>query len=163
MAHRMRSKIFELDALKLEMEAARRSGRRVVFTNGCFDLLHVGHVTYLEAARACGDLLVVGVNSDRSVREIKGEKRPVVEEAQRARVLAALAAVDYVIVFDEPDPYNLISALLPHVLVKGADWAETDIIGADVVRENGGTVERIRLEPEISTSIIIDRIVKTHA
>ena len=156
----MQSKILNLIELKRAVEAERERGRRVVFTNGCFDILHVGHVTYLEAARGCGDLLVVGLNSDRSVRTIKGEKRPVVTESQRARVLAALSCVDYVTIFDEPDPYNLISALRPHVLVKGADWAEADIIGADVVRENGGRVERIRLEPEISTSIIIEKILK---
>ncbi len=159
----MQSKILSLDELKQVTGDARRQGREVVFTNGCFDILHVGHVSYLEEARACGDLLVVGVNSDRSVRTIKGEKRPVVTEAHRARVLAALLSVDYVTVFDEPDPYNLITALTPHVLVKGADWAEADIIGADVVVENGGRVERIRLAPEISTSIIIEKILKNYA
>lgn len=159
----MQSKILSLDDLRRVADDARRRGRKIVFTNGCFDILHVGHVTYLEEARACGDLLMVGVNSDRSVRTIKGEKRPVVTEAHRARVLAALSSVDYVTVFDEPDPYNLITALTPHVLVKGADWAEADIIGADVVVENGGRVARIRLAPEISTSIIIEKILKNHA
>jgi rfaE bifunctional protein nucleotidyltransferase chain/domain len=124
---------------------ARRAGKRVVFTNGCFDLLHVGHVRYLADARAAGDLLVVGVNADASVRRLaKGLERPLVPEASRAEVLAALAAVDLVTVFEEDTPAEIIAALLPDVLVKGADWAPDRVVGRDVVEANGGRVERLR-------------------
>jgi len=132
----------------------------IVFTNGCFDILHAGHVTYLQAAADQGDVLVVGLNSDVSVGRIKGPLRPVISQDHRSRVLAALGCVDHVVIFDEPDPGALIRELRPHVLVKGADWAEADIIGADTVKQDGGRVERIALEPEISTTIIIERIVE---
>ncbi len=133
-------------------------GRRIVFTNGCFDLLHAGHVRYLAAARAEGDLLVVGLNSNASVRRIKEAGRPVVSENQRAEVLAALACVDYVTIFAEADPGVLIEAVAPDVLVKGADWPEERIVGADTVRSAGGRVVRVALVPEISTTEIIRRI-----
>ncbi|MEH0019257.1 MAG: D-glycero-beta-D-manno-heptose 1-phosphate adenylyltransferase [Desulfobacter sp.] len=136
----------------------RDRGERIVFTNGCFDILHAGHVTYLARAKACGDILVVGLNSDVSVRSIKGEKRPVVPEAQRACVISALAAVDHVVLFDAPDPESLIKAVVPHVLVKGADWPEDRIIGADFVKSRGGRVERIAFEQDVSTTRIIERI-----
>ncbi len=135
-------------------------GRAIVFTNGCFDILHVGHVTYLEAAANQGDVLVVGLNSDASVGRIKGPTRPVISQDHRSRVVSALACVDHVVIFEEPDPGELIRELRPHVLVKGADWAEENIIGADTVKQDGGRVVRIALEPEISTTIIIDRIVR---
>ena len=138
--------------------AARRAGQRVAFTNGCFDILHAGHVRYLAAARATCDMLVVGLNSDVSVRAIKGTRRPLNPEALRAEVLAGLSCVDCVVLFDEPDPLALIEALQPDVLVKGADWAEDRIIGADVVKKRGGRVERIDLVPDISTTALIDRI-----
>ena len=144
------------------VETHRRSGSRVVFTNGCFDILHVGHVRYLGAARSQGDLLVVGVNSDRSVQSIKGQNRPIVPQEQRAEVLAGLGCVDYVTVFDTPDPLPLIRALKPDVLVKGADWPEDKIIGSDLVRENGGTVVRIPMVQGSSTSAIIERILSLH-
>lgn len=158
----MESKIKELGELKRTIEILKDEGKSVVFTNGCFDLLHVGHVTYLEAARACGDLLVVGLNSDLSVSTIKGEKRPIVAQAQRARVLAGLGAVDFVTIFDDPDPSALITALVPDVLAKGADWAEDDIIGGEFVKERGGRVERITLAPEISTTAIIEKILELY-
>jgi len=138
--------------------AARRAGQRVAFTNGCFDILHAGHVRYLKAARATSDMLVVGLNSDVSVRAIKGTRRPLNPEALRAEVLAGLSCVDCVVLFDEPDPLALIEALQPDVLVKGADWAEDRIIGADVVKKRGGRVARIDLVPDISTTALIDRI-----
>lgn len=138
--------------------AARGAGQRVAFTNGCFDILHAGHVRYLTAARATSDMLVVGLNSDASVRTIKGARRPLNPEALRAEVLAGLRCVDCVVLFDEPDPLALIETLQPDVLVKGADWAEDRIIGADVVRKRGGRVERIALVPDISTTALIDRI-----
>lgn len=141
------------------LERARRDKQRIVFTNGCFDLLHVGHTRYLKAAKALGDLLVVGVNSDASVRSLsKASDRPVVGEDQRAEVLAALACVDYVVVFPEPDPLNLITALQPDVLVKGGDWPVDRIIGREVVERRGGTVKTIALVPGMSTTALIERI-----
>jgi len=130
-----------------------------VFTNGCFDLMHVGHVRYLEAARALGDLLVVGVNADASVRALnKGADRPIVPQDQRAEVLAALACVDYVVLFDEPDPDRLIAELQPDVLVKGGDWAPHQIIGRDTVEARGGTVTTIPLVPGVSTTSLVNKI-----
>ena len=136
--------------------------QQIVFTNGCFDILHVGHVRYLNAARALGDALVVGLNSDASMHAIKGPLRPLVAQAQRAEVLAALQCVDMVTVFDEPDPYALIQIVKPDVLVKGADWAADQIIGGDWVVQNGGRVERIDVVPGISTSTLIERIVERY-
>lgn len=135
------------------------AGRKVVFTNGCFDLLHIGHVRYLTAARSFGDCLVVGLNSDRSVAAIKEKGRPIITEDQRAEILASLACVDWVTLFDEQDPLALIQALRPDVLVKGADWAVENIVGARWVTAGGGTVKRVALVPEISTSQIIERII----
>lgn len=153
-----RAKIRLLDALRDEIERLQSSGRRVVFTNGCFDLLHPGHARYLCAARALGDYLVIGVNTDRSVRAIKGQGRPVVPEDDRAEMLAALDFVDAVVLFDEEDPLRVIQTLRPDVLVKGGDWSEKDIVGADEVRSAGGEVRRIPLVPGRSTSAIIERI-----
>jgi rfaE bifunctional protein nucleotidyltransferase chain/domain len=144
------------------LAAERSAGRRTVFTNGCFDLLHAGHVRYLEAARALGDMLVVGLNSDASVRSIKGPRRPINDQFQRAEVLAALACVDLVVVFDEADPLRLIETLRPEVLVKGADWAEADIVGADRVKADGGRVRTIALVPGASTSAIIRKILERY-
>jgi D-beta-D-heptose 7-phosphate kinase/D-beta-D-heptose 1-phosphate adenosyltransferase len=142
------------------VEAARHEGRRVVFTNGVFDLLHPGHVRYLTAARAHGDVLVVAVNSDRSVRANKGPARPVTPEAERAEILAALACVDAVVIFDDETPADIIRALQPDVLVKGADWAADAIVGRDTVEARGGRVVRIPVEQGWSTSSIVDRIRK---
>ena len=135
----------------------KSAGRRVVFTNGCFDLLHPGHLALLEAARAEGDVLVVGLNSDRSVREIKGPRRPVVPEDERAEALLALEAVDRVAVYDEATPAELLAALVPDVLVKGEDWAADAIVGRDVVEAAGGRVVRVRLLPGRSTTALLDR------
>ena len=143
-------------------ETYRAQGKTIVFTNGCFDILHAGHVSYLARAKAFGDILVLGLNSDRSVRQIKGDLRPVVREDQRASVVAALAVVDHVVLFDEPDPGNLIQAVVPDVLVKGADWPEDQIIGADFVRARQGRVERIAFEQDISTSRIIQKILRLY-
>jgi rfaE bifunctional protein nucleotidyltransferase chain/domain len=138
---------------------ARRAGKRVVFTNGCFDLLHVGHVRYLADARAAGDLLVVGVNADASVRRLaKGLERPLVPEASRAEVLAALAAVDLVTVFEEDTPAEIIAALLPDVLVKGADWAPDRVVGRDVVEANGGRVLLVPVVEGFSTTALVERL-----
>jgi rfaE bifunctional protein nucleotidyltransferase chain/domain len=140
------------------LRTAREEGQRIAFTNGCFDILHAGHVRYLTAARAAADLLVVGLNTDASIRQIKGPRRPLNPEALRAEVLAGLRCVDVVVLFDEPDPLTLIKVLQPDVLVKGADWAEDKIVGADFVKQRGGRVERIDLVPQISTSGLIDTI-----
>jgi len=158
MPQRNSPKLLPLPALRRRLVAERRAGRRIVFTNGVFDLLHPGHVRYLAAARALGDALVVGLNSDDSVRRLKGPDRPILRCLERAEVLAGLAAVDHLIVFDEDTPRGLIAALLPDVLVKGADWAADDIAGGDEVRAAGGRVERIDLVPGVSTTELIRRL-----
>jgi D-glycero-beta-D-manno-heptose 1-phosphate adenylyltransferase len=153
------SKIVTAAQLTPLLEQARREKQRIVFTNGCFDLMHIGHTRYLHAAKALGDLLVVGVNSDASVKNLnKASDRPIVGEAQRAEVLAALASVDYVVIFPETDPLNLITALQPDVLVKGGDWPIDRIIGRDVVERRGGTVKTIPLVPNMSTTALIQKI-----
>ena len=139
---------------------SKRGSRRVVFTNGCLDLLHPGHIRTLEEARALGDVLVVGVNRDASVREAKGDSRPVVVEDERAELLAALEAVDFVVLFGEPTPRELIGQLLPDVLVKGADWGSTEIVGREEVERAGGRVVSIPLEPGYSTTSILEKIRK---
>ena len=161
----MESKILPREALLERLKELRRRGQRVVFTNGCFDILHAGHVRYLQAARDCGDCLVVGLNSNRSVSAIKGPLRPIVSQEHRAAVLAGLAGLarlNFVAFLDQPDPGGLIAAVKPDVLVKGADWAETQIVGAAEVKAAGGEVVRIALEPGISTSEIIGRIVQRY-
>jgi D-beta-D-heptose 7-phosphate kinase/D-beta-D-heptose 1-phosphate adenosyltransferase len=136
----------------------KREGKRVVFTNGVFDLLHPGHLRYLTAARAEGDALIVGVNSDRSVRSNKGPTRPVTPEAERAEILAALEPVDAVVVFDEETPADIVRALQPDVLVKGADWPADQIVGRDTVEGRGGRVVRVPVERGYSTTSILERI-----
>jgi D-beta-D-heptose 7-phosphate kinase/D-beta-D-heptose 1-phosphate adenosyltransferase len=145
-------------ALLAERAEWRRAGARVVVTNGCFDLLHAGHVTLLEQARALGDVLVVAINSDASVRALKGPGRPLLPEAERAELLRALEPVDRVVIYDQATPLEAVRALLPEVLVKGADWAEDDIVGSDVVKAHGGEVVRIALVPGRSTSAILERV-----
>lgn len=143
----------------------RRSGKRIVFTNGCFDLLHLGHVRYLQRSRKMGDFLIVGLNSDRSVRRMKGEGRPIQPERNRKEILAALECVDAVVVFNEPTPIQLIQAVCPDVLVKGAHWPRNQIVGADFVESHGGVVRRIRITDEklASTTGIIKAIEKQGA
>lgn len=152
------AKIQTLEALRREVVRLRGNRSRIVFTNGCFDLLHPGHTRYLCAARALGDYLIVALNSDRSVRSIKGTGRPIMPQHARAEILACLSSVDAVIVFDEDDPLKVIKTLIPDVLVKGADWKEGEIVGADVVRSGGGEVRRINVVPGYSTTHIIERI-----
>ncbi len=135
----------------------RRQGKRIVFTNGCFDILHAGHAKYLRAAAALGDVLVLGLNGDASVRRLKGEGRPLQKAADRAYLLASLSCVSYVAVFSEDTPARLIREVLPHVLVKGGDWKGKEIVGADVVRAHGGTVTTIRFLPGRSTTSILAR------
>lgn len=153
-------KVLDRKTLKERVDSFRQSGKIVVFTNGCFDLLHVGHVRYLEEARKQGDCLVVAVNSDSSVRQIKGPERPIIAEEQRAEVVAALGCVDWVTIFDEPDPLVLIKLLKPDVLVKGGDWPEEKIVGASEVKEAGGKVSRIPQEVGVSTSDILEKVGK---
>jgi rfaE bifunctional protein nucleotidyltransferase chain/domain len=151
-------KVKSLAAVVRAVRRAQAAGRRVVFTNGCFDLLHRGHIRYLEEARSLGDLLVAAVNSDASVRQLKGKGRPVVPEAERAEVLAGLAAVDLVLVFDELEPGRVVRALRPDVLVKGGDWPVDRIVGADYVRSVGGRVRSLPYVEGASTSGLIRRI-----
>jgi rfaE bifunctional protein nucleotidyltransferase chain/domain len=147
-----------LEDLRRERDAWRAAGRTVVFTNGCFDLLHPGHVALLEAARALGDVLVVGINADASVRRLKGPERPVVPEEERAETLLALEAVERVVVFAEDTPARVIDALVPDVLVKGADWGTDAIVGRETVESAGGRVVRVPLLPGRSTTAIVSRI-----
>ena len=152
----LREKIKGREELAKIIEGLKREGKRIVFTNGCFDLLHAGHVTYLEEARGFGEVLVVGVNSDSSVRRIKGSGRPIVPLEQRMAVLAALEAVDYVVPFEEDTPYELIALLRPHTLVKGGDWRAEEVVGRELVEE----VRIIPYLEGVSTSGIIERILK---
>jgi rfaE bifunctional protein nucleotidyltransferase chain/domain len=137
---------------------ARKNGQSIVFTNGCFDILHRGHVHILREARACGDLLIVGINSDRSVKSIKGASRPILPETDRVELIGAMEMVDYIVLFDDPDPYRLIAAIKPNVLAKGGDWNADKIVGADVVAENGGRIAVIPYLQGFSTTEIIERI-----
>jgi D-beta-D-heptose 7-phosphate kinase/D-beta-D-heptose 1-phosphate adenosyltransferase len=141
------------------VERARAEGKRIVFTNGVFDILHPGHIRYLREARALGDLLIVGVNSDRSVKVLnKAPDRPISSENERAEVLAALASVDAVAIFDEETPLEIITAIQPDILVKGADWGENAIVGRDIVEARGGRVVRMTLAHGYSTTSLIERI-----
>jgi D-beta-D-heptose 7-phosphate kinase/D-beta-D-heptose 1-phosphate adenosyltransferase len=152
------NKIHDLDSLKMQVDAWRAAGQKIVFTNGCFDLLHAGHVTYLEAARKMGDRLVLGLNTDQSVRALKGPTRPVIHEADRARVLAGLEAIDAVILFGEDTPLNLINAVKPDVLVKGSDYTEEQVVGAKEIKAWGGRVALVNVVPGRSTSNIIGKL-----
>jgi D-beta-D-heptose 7-phosphate kinase/D-beta-D-heptose 1-phosphate adenosyltransferase len=155
----MSVKVMTRDQLASLLGTARTQGKRIVFTNGCFDLMHIGHTRYLQAAKDLGDLLVVGVNSDASVKILnKAPDRPIVSDVQRAEVVAALGCVDYVILFNEPDPHSLIAALQPDVLVKGGDWPVERIVGREIVEARGGLVKTIPLVPDISTTSLIQRI-----
>ncbi|HVG01442.1 MAG TPA: D-glycero-beta-D-manno-heptose 1-phosphate adenylyltransferase [Nitrospira sp.] len=160
----MRSKVITVDEITPLLAEHRRKKQLIVFTNGCFDLMHIGHTRYLQAARDLGNLLVVGVNSDESVRALKkGADRPIVPEAQRAEVLAALSSVDYVVIFREPDPGSLITALQPDILIKGGDWPLDRIVGRDTVKARGGRVLTIPLVPDVSTTSLLQRIRSTTA
>ena len=153
-----RSKIKSHEQAKKEIDRLKTEGKRVVFTNGCFDILHPGHTRYHYTARALGDYLVVAVNSDQSVRAIKGEGRPILSQGARTELLAALSCVDSVIVFDEEDPLKVIQYLMPHILVKGGDWTVEQIAGAESVLENGGEVRVLEYKPGRSTTSLIDAI-----
>ena len=154
----MNSSILTLEEAILRFGREKRNGRRVVFTNGCFDLLHPGHVRSLEQARALGDALIVGLNSDAGVRQLKGEGRPVIPERERAEILAALECVDAVVIFDDPTPRELIARLLPDVLVKGGDWPGDQIVGREEVEAAGGRVVSVPVVPGYSTTAILKKI-----
>ena len=154
--------ILNMSELSLIVKSLKQAGKRIVFTNGCFDIIHVGHVRYLKEARNLGDVLVVGLNSDESVRSIKGMNRPIVPQGERAEVLSSLRDVDYVVIFNEPDPYNTIAAVKPDILVKGGDWRIEDIIGRDIVESCGGKVCTIPFIEGASSSRIIENIINKY-
>nr|MBW4055453.1 D-glycero-beta-D-manno-heptose 1-phosphate adenylyltransferase [Pseudomonadota bacterium] len=157
------AKIKSLDVLVSLITAEKNRGKRIVFTNGCFDLLHAGHVKYLQKARSLGDLLILGLNSDTSVRRLKGPKRPLIDQDERAHLLAALDCVDYVIIFDEDTPLELITALEPHILAKGGDYSLDQVVGRDLVEANGGRVELVNFVDGKSTTNIIERILELYS
>ncbi|HCX73328.1 MAG TPA: D-glycero-beta-D-manno-heptose 1-phosphate adenylyltransferase [Candidatus Cloacimonas sp.] len=144
------------------VKKAQQQNKKVVFTNGCFDILHAGHVQFLQEAKNLGDLLLVAVNSDASVKHLKGDKRPVVSENERCQVLDAMKMVDWVTVFQQDTPYQLIKTIKPDILVKGGDWQPSEIVGADIVQQNGGQVKSLSFKQGISTSKIIQRILKAY-
>jgi rfaE bifunctional protein nucleotidyltransferase chain/domain len=152
-------KLINLEELKSIRSQLKKDKKRVVFTNGVFDILHRGHLEYLIESKTLGDILIVGINSDASVKRIKGEGRPIVHEQDRAFLVANLSPVDYVCLFNEDTPYNLISVLIPDILIKGADWKTNDIVGKDIVEKAGGIVKTITLTPGRSTTSIINRVI----
>jgi rfaE bifunctional protein nucleotidyltransferase chain/domain len=156
----MHKKIKTVLELRPLLGILQATGKKIVFTNGCFDLIHTGHTRYLAKAKSFGDILIVAVNSDSSVRMIKGEKRPINTQAERAETLAALESVDFVTIFDEPDPHKIISDLKPDVLVKGGDWPIEKIIGRDIVEARGGKVVNVPYVEGASTTGIIEKILK---
>ena len=158
----MKEKIKDKESLRAILECLKAKGKRIVFTNGCFDLLHIGHIRYLEEAKSFGDILVVGLNSDRSVQRLKGPDRPILPEGERAEILSGLGCVDYVTVFDEPTPLELISSLQPHILVKGGDWTKETTVGREVVEKLGGEVIILPFVEGSSTSNLIETILERY-
>ncbi len=158
----MKDKIKERDPLIRVIQGLKAKGKRIVFTNGCFDLLHIGHIRYLEKARSLGDALVIGLNSDQSVRTIKGPLRPILPENERAEILSSLWCVDYITLFDEPTPLELITLLQPNVLVKGGDWTKETTVGKEVVEGAGGEVVILPFVEGSSTSNLIEVILKRY-
>lgn len=154
-------RVVSIEELILHVAEHKRNGERAVFTNGCFDLLHPGHIRGFEQARALGDVLIAAINSDSSVKFLKGEDRPILPEHERAELLAALEAVDYVVIFDELTPREVVARVLPDVLVKGGDWGENEIVGREEVEAAGGRVVSIAIEPGYSTSALIEKIRST--
>ena len=156
------NKIYSREKLKEELNRLRKEGKKIIFTNGCFDILHVGHIRYLKEAKKIGDILIVAINSDSSVRATKGEKRPLIPEDERAEVVASLKSVDYVTIFHESTPLELIEYLQPHIIVKGGDWVEEEVVGRESVKKGGG---KVVIVPEIrgaSTTNIIEKIMKVY-
>jgi len=153
-----KKKIIKLESLKSRLRFLRAKGKKIAFTNGCFDILHFGHVSYLESAKKNNRILVIGLNSDSSIRKIKGPNRPIIAETRRASLLAALECVDFVTIFHEETPLRVIEALKPDILIKGADWKGKEVIGGDLVKRLGGKVEYISYIPGCSTTKIIEKI-----
>jgi len=158
----MKGKIKTREELQRLIHTLKKNGKRIVFTNGCFDILHVGHVRYLEQAKSLGDVLVVGINSDRSVRGLKGPRRPILPVEERGEILSGLGCTDYVTVFDEPTPFELVSLLQPDVLVKGGDWTPEQVVGREVVEGSGGRVVILPFVEGSSTTNIIDVILEKY-
>lgn len=154
------NKLTRLDELTEIAKRLKKEGKKIIFTNGCFDLLHLGHIRYLKEARRLGDSLIVGLNSDNSVRSLKGKNRPLVKEKDRAEILSALEAVDYIVIFDELTPKNLIAKIIPNVLAKGGDWKKKEVVGRDTVEAHGGEVVIIPEVKGYSTSALINKIQK---
>lgn len=154
--------ILALEELLEYISNIKSQNKKLVFTNGCFDIIHVGHVRYLNMAKSYGDILIVGLNSDDSIKRIKGSKRPIIPQDQRAYVLSQLKPVDIVCIFDEDSPYNLIKTIKPDVLIKGADWDIKNIVGADIVLSSGGDVKTIKFDYDTSTSKIIKKITELY-
>ena len=152
-----------LEEIKLIRSALKADNKKVVFTNGCFDLIHAGHIDYLNKAKALGDILIVGLNTDNSVKRIKGDKRPIINEDERAEIISNLKPVDYVIFFDKETPSELINELIPDILIKGADWKIDEIVGGETVLANGGEVKTIKFVNDQSTSKIIDLITSRYS
>ncbi len=157
-----KNKILSVNSLIKITGQARKRGKTIAFTNGCFDILHFGHVRYLEKAKKDDRILIIGLNSDGSINEIKGKNRPIIPQSERAGLLAALSCVDYVVIFDEPTPYNLIRKLKPDLLIKGADWKGKEVIGSDIVKAHGGKVEFIPYLDNLSTTNIIKTIIEKY-
>ncbi len=155
-------KIKSFEEITYISETLKTQGKKIVFTNGCFDIIHAGHVNYLKKAKELGDILIVGLNSDSSIKQIKGEKRPINNQFDRAFVLSAFYFVDYVVIFEQETPYELIKRVLPHILVKGADWKNKFVVGSDIVVQNGGSVVLIDYIQGKSTTSIIEKILKIH-
>jgi D-beta-D-heptose 7-phosphate kinase/D-beta-D-heptose 1-phosphate adenosyltransferase len=158
----MKGKIKTREELQRLIHTLKKNGKRIVFTNGCFDILHVGHVRYLEQAKSLGDVLVVGINSDRSVRGLKGPRRPILPVEERGEILSGLGCTDYITVFDEPTPFELVSLLQPDVLVKGGDWTPDQVVGREVVEGSGGRVVILPFVEGSSTTNIIDVILEKY-
>lgn len=159
--NQFQGKLLTLGEMIKERQKLKAAGKKLVFTNGCFDILHLGHVTYLSWARSQGDALIIGLNSDASVKRNKGPKRPIVSEEDRAKLLLSLRCVDYVVIFDDETPFNLISSILPDVLVKGKDW-QGNVVGSDVVEQNGGEVRLADLVPNHSTTGVIEKVLDVY-
>ncbi len=157
-----KNKIYSLLKLKKIIDKHKKAGEKIVFTNGCFDILHIGHLAYLEKASRHGDILIIGLNSDNSVRKIKGENRPLVPQNERAFALACLSFVDYIVLFDEENPIKVISTVIPDILVKGADYKKKDILGADIVMQHRGKVITIPLVQNRSTTNLIEIILERY-
>ncbi|MCX7697900.1 MAG: D-glycero-beta-D-manno-heptose 1-phosphate adenylyltransferase [Candidatus Goldbacteria bacterium] len=155
--------IFSRKKLLKILKKLKIQGKKIVFTNGCYDILHIGHIRFLKKAKKFGDILLVALNSDSSVKKIKGDKRPIIPQRERAEVLSALEFVDFITVFYEPDPYNIIKDIKPDVLVKGGDWPLNKIIGADIVKKSGGIVKNIKYIKGNSTTEIINKVLRNYS